>query len=280
MSSNLHILQNKNCHPRDLFVKFYHRGHKYEVKHDNKSSYTSVTTWVHHHFPKFDADDIISKMFNSKSWGPEHKYWGMDADQIKQLWKSNGSQATTSGTNLHSKIEEFMNSDCFENDVYSLKELAELYHEENDTSDCIEWEYFIQFVDDNPHLYPYRTEWMIYDEDLKIAGSIDMVFENLDGTLTIYDWKRCKEIIKTNNWNKTACNPLIDHLPDSNFWHYSIQLNTYKSILERKYGKRVTNLYLVRLHPDAESYELMDVPILVEEMNSLFGQRMEEINGN
>ena len=40
---------------------------------------------------------------------------------------------------------------------------------------------------------PYRTEWMVYDEDLRFAGSIDMIFKNKDGTLEIYDWKRTNE---------------------------------------------------------------------------------------
>ena len=25
---------------------------------------------------------------------------------------------------------------------------------------------------------PYRTEWMVYHEELRLAGSIDMIFEN------------------------------------------------------------------------------------------------------
>jgi hypothetical protein len=61
-------------------------------------------------------------------------------------------------------------------------------------------------------------------------------------------------------------------MPDSNFWHYSLQLNTYKAILEAKYGKKVTDLYLVRLHPDAEeaNYELIKVPELSADIQTLF----------
>ena len=38
---------------------------------------------------------------------------------------------------------------------------------------------------------PYRLEWCIYDEDLKITGSIDAIFKNNNGGYDIYDWKRC-----------------------------------------------------------------------------------------
>jgi hypothetical protein len=127
-----------------------------------------------------------------------------------------------------------------------------------------EWCYFLKFVDDFPHLKPYRTEWLVYNEDWKLSGSIDMVYENEDGTLSIYDWKRSKEIIRVNNFNEYSCTDSICHLPNTNFWHYSLQLNTYKSILEAKYDKKIKDLYLVRLHPnnEDETYELIDVPIL------------------
>ena len=112
---------------------------------------------------------------------------------------------------------------------------------------------------------------LIYDDNVKMSGSIDMVYENVeDGTLSIYDWKRCKSIDKTNGWNKFAITECISHLPDSNFWHYALQLNTYKTILERNYGKRVTDMYLVRLHPDSSTYQLLKVPVLENEMNDLF----------
>jgi hypothetical protein len=102
-----------------------------------------------------------------------------------------------------------------------------------------------------------------------------MVFEKEDGTLMIYDWKRCKEIKKAaafNNFAKTEC---IDHLPDTNFWHYALQLNTYRAILEEKYDKKVSELCLVCLHPDNISFQLYKVPLMDKEIKSLFDLRRE-----
>ena len=120
---------------------------------------------------------------------------------------------------------------------------------------------------------------MIYDEDSKIAGSIDMIYENVDGTLSIYDWKRCNAITSDNTWNKFAIHPLIQHIPDTNYWHYTLQLNTYKYILEHKYNKQIKELFLVRLHPDNanNTYELIEVPILNEEMSQLFNDRIHKL---
>lgn len=283
MSSKMQpVLQQNFSHPRDNLIKFYYRGHKYEISTEPTAKYTSVTTWNHKHFPKFDADAVIENIFNSKSWGPENKYWGQTADQIKAGWKSSGEIASGAGTKLHDRIERFMNNNRF-NSGYTHKELYDAYEMEKVEllePEPVEWDYFVQFVKDHPDLKPYRTEWMIFDEELKMAGSIDMVYENPDGTLSIYDWKRCKDITKVNGWNKCAINPLIGTMHDTNFWHYALQLNTYKAILERKYDKKVTKLCLVRLHPEneEETYELLEVPILTKEIADLFEEREKEVS--
>ena len=213
----------------------------------------------------------------SKKWKDGHKYWGLTPEQIKELWHQNAQTVSLAGTEMHYKIECFMNNPT----CYTHKELYENYNNinKNIKNESIEWQYFIKFIKDTPHLKPYRTEWTIYNEELKLAGSIDMVYENPDGTLEIYDWKRVKEITKVNIWNKYAITKSICHFPDTNFWHYALQLNTYKAILEDRYEKIVTKLCLVRIHPDAEenSYELIAVPILKKEIMDLFLERKNEI---
>ena len=106
-----------------------------------------------------------------------------------------------------------------------------------------------------------------------------MIYENPDGTLSIYDWKRAKLITRINNFNRFALPAQICHLPDSNFWHYALQLNTYKAIIEQKYGKVIKDLFLVRLHPDAEekNYELIKLPDLSTEIKDLFEERKKQL---
>ena len=140
--------------------------------------------------------------------------------------------------------------------------------------------HFKKFQEDHSGLVPYRTEWMVYDEPHMFAGSIDMVFENSDGTLEIYDWKRCKSIDKSPKFNKYAKTSIISHLPDTNYWHYSLQLNTYKAIIEKNYGKKVTGMYLICLHPVNEcgSYIKIKVPVLDKEIEDLFELRKSNLN--
>lgn len=273
-ASSASLLSQLNRHIRDQHICFEEKGHKYTILTDPHSKYLSVTTWNHSHFPHFDADVIIEKMMTGKAWKEGHKYWGLTPEQIKDSWNKNRDNAAGAGTKLHFDIECFMNS----SPCSFQQELLKSFSSKEEEEDSLEWRYFIDFVNTFPNLKPYRTEWMIYDEDLKLAGSIDMVYENQDGSLSIYDWKRAKEISKFNSFNKFASTSCIDHLPDSNYWHYALQLNTYKAILERKYNKVVKELYLVRLHPESEerTFERIPIPNLANEIHLLFELRLSK----
>jgi hypothetical protein len=279
------VLVNRNRHPRDNDIQFFEEGHKYVIKTDPDTKYTSVTTWNHSHFPHFDADTVITNMMKGRNWKEGHKYWGMTPEEIKSQWNANGASVSGAGTDMHFEIECFMNDKRIQCD-YTHKDLYQINSGDytiNFNQVCeqktLEWKYFIEFIKDTPDLKPYRTEWTVYHEDLKLAGSIDMVYENPDGTLSIYDWKRSKDITTVNTFNKYAITECISHMPDSNFWHYALQLNTYKAILEQKYDKKVTDLYLVKLHPDNEekTYELIKLPNLSKDIAELFSQRIQQL---
>jgi hypothetical protein len=58
-----------------------------------------------------------------------------------------------------------------------------------------------------------------------------------------------------------------------------LQLNTYKAILEKQYGKKVTDLYLVRLHPNntQQTYELIKCADLSKEISELFDLKRKQM---
>ncbi len=262
--NTLQYLATKNPHERDKLISFDEGPHIYTIYKTEEdrnldknglNHFTSVTTWNHSHFKHFDADKIIDNMMMSKKW-PENKYFGMTKEEIKKSWDKNRDQASEAGTKMHFDIE------CFYNKV-SVENLS------------VEFSYFNNFVNDYPDLNkrPYRTEMIVFHEELQLAGSIDMIFEREDGSLDIYDWKRCRDIKKSDPWGSFSHNPVIEHLPDTNYWHYCLQLNTYKAILQEKYDKKVHDLYLVCLHPDNNNYLLIKVADLQNEIKELFIQR-------
>lgn len=280
-------LSIKNKDPRDDYISFDPIPHKYTINDGLNKDYISVTTWIHSHFEEFDSDLIIDKIFSSKKWNSENKYWGMNREQIKALWEENRNGAATEGTNMHYRIETFNNIPPSTKDKNTYAEIFKSYLKyckQNlgspgipEISTSKEWEYFLNFVQDHKEFMPYRTEWTVYHEELQLAGSIDMVYELPDGTLAIYDWKRSKEIITHSSFNKMAKTECISHIPDTNYWHYTLQLNIYKMILETKYGKTVSKLCLVILHPNNDNYMLYYVPEIKKEIELLYNSRVSSL---
>ena len=274
-------------HPRDALIEFDAGPHKYTCA--GEAGYMSVTTWNHTHFPKFDADAIITKMMSNKRTWLNSPYYGKTREEIKAGWDKNRDEAAAAGTAMHYAIECYYRGALPPTPPDSVEGSSTVGAESSPNTGA--WgcppdagvrglsPLFVAFLAAHPHLKPYRTEWMIFNEDVKLAGSIDMVYENeSDGSLMIYDWKRCKDIKKTNSFGAFALTECISHLPDTNFWHYALQLNTYKAILEAKYEKKVSQMCLVCLHPNLPTYEVHIVPELTEEMADLFALRRADLN--
>lgn len=267
-------LASQNPHPRDKYIHFDEGPHKYTIQGIDgvtpETEFTSVTTWIHQHFGHFDAKKVIASMMrNQKKWNDpiaNAKYYGKTPEEIEEMWASAGQDAAAKGTAMHYKIE------CFYNTPPDTP----------DTTTDPDLQYFMNFHNEHvacptATLRPYRTEWTVFHEEARIAGSIDMVYEIIDtADLAIYDWKRCREITKTNRANKFATHPAIEHLPDTNYWHYALQLNLYKYILQTKYDKKITDLYIIVLHPEGQNYQRIKLPDLQSEVADLITERIKK----
>lgn len=249
-----YVIQKMNPHPLDENLLFDEAAHRYTVQGAN---YTSVTTLIGTLFEAFDSESIIDRMMTSESWS-RSRYFGMTKDEIKQQWAQNGALQSKLGSDLHRDIETYYNGGLVVNET-------------------VEYGYFLQFVQQFA-LKPYRAEWTVYHEEARVAGTVDMLFENEDQTLQMYDWKRSKGIEKNNKWFKFGVDATIEHLPDTNYWHYALQLNMYKYMLEEKYNKKITHMYLLCLHPTKKSFERMAVKDLQKEVKQLFLNRIS-LNG-
>ena len=270
LKNKMVLLSEINSHVRDKMISFNEEAHIYTINGD--SSYMSVTTFVHSNFPKFDANKIIEKMMKSENW-QRNKYFGQTKEEIMAKWEVNRDEAANSGTEMHKLIEDYYNKIIDEKDFPANMIVMEYFKD------------FLQDYKDENEYKPYRSEWRVFDEELKIAGSIDMVFENNKGELLIYDWKRCRNINKGNDQFKYGkpLNPDLNDMFDTNYWHYVLQLNIYKIILERNYNKKVTELALINLHPNNwnKSYCCFFLPILNEnQINGIIKWRFDQLTTN
>ena len=276
----------KHHHPRNDLITFKEDGHIYQI--ENVPSITSVTTWVHSLFPHFNADAIIEKIIGSNAWKDgSSPYSNMSANEIKGKWEEKRNNASSKGTLLHAAIEYYYNLVSFIQDKYNsttdvvdiaLSDFTEeriMFRQfEHDRQSILTYTNSEGFIleRDFSNWKPYRTEWCIFDEDAQIAGTIDMIFRDNEDFI-IVDWKRSPEFKRTNHF-ENASNEIIKHLPNSNYWHYTLQLNTYRYMLKRKYNIHVKQLFLVGIHPDNEKYNMCEVPILDSIMEKLFSAKI------
>lgn len=257
------MLSLLNNHPRDARISFEEDEHKYTV--DGIGGYKSTTTFIKNFFKEFDADEVISKMVRVGAF--TKKYGNKTPEQVKKDWKDSGISASERGSRLHKYIEDF----------YNGKETPDQKVADLD----VEVSYFYNFLRkiDQSSLLPYRTEWYIFDDEAKIAGSIDMVFQidpRQPKRVAIYDWK-CSKEIKLNNRYEKGKSPLA-HLDNCNFNHYSLQQNMYKYILEKYYGFEVVEMKLVILHRNHPDFFLIDVKNMQKEIRSIIASSRQTRN--
>jgi len=123
---------------------------------------------------------------------------------------------------------------------------------------------------------------MVFSETLRLTGSIDMQYRRADGTIVIADWKRSKGVTKTAYGGKRGTFPMA-HLPDSNFFHYALQQNLYRTFLETFYGETVSEMFLVVLHPDqkpdvdGKRYIKIPIPRMDRESHRMLETRRLEL---
>lgn len=241
------MLNIVNKHTRDENIEFFEEQHVYIINKD--PNFISVTGLVKLTFPPVNPDTIISKIRRSSKYDSTNKYFNMTDEEIKNLWYATGAEACSRGTSLHKNIEKYYNKE-----------------ETSIDQECKEWLYFKQFVEDTER-EAYRTEWMIYDETYKVCGTLDMIYKNPDGTYDIVDWKRTKKLSKARSV-----------VPSNTFyWLYTLQLNLYKFILEKNYDIKISNLYIVQLHPDQDSYKIYQMQHIDDYVIKLMDKRLNDL---
>ena len=135
------------------------------------------------------------------------------------------------------------------------------------------------------HLKPYRSEWVVWDEEWKIAGTIDAVCKDeRDGSYWILDWKRVRNGLQVDldaikwgyipdedeyldypkSYGKMMPSPL-DDIHITKYWNYSLQLNLYREILEKNYGIKIKGMMLVQFHPEIGSMVRVHKVVRLEE---------------
>ena len=104
-------------------------------------------------------------------------------------------------------------------------------------------------------LIPVRAEVVVGDEELGLCGMIDQLFWNeKSGKLEIWDWKTNKKIDEKNKWQQFK-DP-IGHLDVCELNTYSLQLATYKYIVEKNTNLDLGDSYIVWINEKNDNYKV------------------------
>ena len=240
-------LKSLHPFPSDDQIQFDEESHTYTV--DGIPVPLSVTALIHRYTRAFVPLIAIQNM--RAETRQRYSAQGLVTEEdILHAWEQNGKVQRNRGTLMHFHIEQYLNGCVIEPPWSPEFEQFVILHEEITPA----------------HQTPFRTELSVYSRRLNVAGQIDAIFKETDGTFAVWDWKRCK-LLRYDS--RSQMKEPLDHLADVNAWHYFMQLNIYRYILQNEYGLSVNAMYLGVFHPTRQQPLCVRVPFMEDEMQFL-----------
>jgi hypothetical protein len=206
-------------------LEFNEKKHEYKI---GKTKLTSVTTFVGSFFEPFNAKEIARKL--AKFPANKKNKRGV------RYWLNKWKESAEYGTEVHKAIEDFINGDyVILGDIPKAQRGVE----------------FLETIKGE-----LKPELKVYDEELLLAGTIDVLEILEDGSINLYDWKTNEKLDnKSFNGKKGIKHPMLD-IEDTKLNKYGLQLSTYAYILERQ-GFKIKGLFIVHLKDSG--YKLIEV---------------------
>jgi hypothetical protein len=154
-------------------------------------------------------------------------------------WEEQGHVARVKGTKVHKDLEDEVNNASsinVEGDILIPTPGAKAY-------DPIS-------LDKNIVM----TEVIIFNDRYQVAGMVDRV-DKKDKVLNIIDHKTSKQITKIPFRDETMYDP-IQHIPNANYYEYSLQMSLYAWMLEQ-FGYEIGKLSIE--HRNRDSGKLIEI---------------------
>lgn len=244
-------------------IKFEDDTHSYFI---NDEKYTSVTTLIHSYTSEFDEDH----------WAPiKATEYGVNTDMVKYAWTFLNELSTYKGSALHNFIENYYYNKLYSypsNNIVSNFGYDPIYNDYTLIKNQ-----FIKFYNDSFNkLISIKPEYIVYDKEYKVSGMVDMLFFNRkSNNLEIWDWKTNKKLEKVNNYQKMK--GIFSNLDDCEFNVYSIQLNTYKYIIEKNTGVKLGDCYIVWFFSGNKNYQILKIPNLQDKIHLMLEEHKKNL---
>lgn len=234
-------------------VCFNDEEHKYFDINDEGRQYISVTTLIGRYEQEFRKDfwsayKALERLLSKDEWAVERKSllssrrfdpkildaynipeadFNRERQDILDEWDRSNREACERGTRIHAEME---------NGFYEAGRNVSL--QKFGIGGKFECRKGYSELDLEYGVYPeYLISRVSDDGILRLAGQIDLLVK--DGNdITLADWKTNKEI-KTKGVYDPGTRGVVgmkyplNHLPDVNFSHYTLQLSTYAWMLQK-----------------------------------------------
>lgn len=236
--------------PIELFsrfnsIKFEDSSHSYYL---DKSKLTSVTTLIHKY----------TSHFNEEHWLPiKASEYNILETQLKYAWTFLNDHSTFKGSALHNFIENYYFNKLYE---YPSKDIINHFGYDPiiNQFNIVQKQFYDFYKISFGKLIPIKPEYIVYDEEYGVSGMVDMLFLNKKkNCLQIYDWKTNKALKSSNKFQKMS--GMFSDLDDCELNTYSVQLNTYKYIIEKNTGVKIDGLYIVWFFEGNDSYHIIEI---------------------
>lgn len=238
-----------STNPSGIKITFEEKNHKYwSIINNEEITYISGTTFIHKFIPEFDEMRVSSMVAKKR---------GVSQQEILDEWHKKRDESCYFGTKVHETAEDVLNNRPFRNTPKTLQE--EIVFKKAKS-------FATKFKTD---LNILGVEQIIFDDKLKIAGTIDLLAKSKkDGSIIIIDWKTNSEIKTQNNFEK--CLFPINHLDNCNLFHYALQLSLYQFLLVYAgYYPKDTKFRRALIHINETEGKIIEVPDLTSEIKDM-----------
>lgn len=168
---------------------------------------------------------------------------GISHEEVLQLWKQNNKKSLIYGTYIHLMVENYFSP----SDEY-IKYFAEHFdilspHIE----EFIEYGKFLKSLNIKKGKKKFITEGIVYDESLKMAGTVDLQVHKKN-TIDIWDWKSNQKALITWFPAKGYYNPPYEFWKNADINKYRLQINFYAYMAKRMYNKEIGKLRIAHFY--------------------------------
>ena len=236
--------------------KFFEEDHHYEYKGQRVG--IGVTTFYAQYENEFNAEEVAEKVALKE---------GKTIQEVLDEWEYKNQFACVKGSTCHEIAQSQWSGKGFIYDYFdSSSEYIKAVGKITKQTDNFHEDY----KDRLEHLY---DEFVIGSEEYDIASAIDHLFINkLTGGLVLVDYKTNIDIYKSDKYAKDMKVPL-QHLKDTVYNHYSLQLSIYKFIVEKYTDLKIEEMFIVWFSENNDNYEIIEIPYLKNEVKLILENR-------